>query len=194
MSATGENGRLGGDVAHKIAALVEEKGWNQEDFARISNLNRHTVRQILHGGPERRLRNATVSQCAEAFGLTVNELRTLPLERLLMRVHGKVPVDEEAVRRLYEQATQVDLKHWLERNQDRAVEFRPDEIQELLSLQEPGGAIEQFGAEQVVERIERRRRILCQVRDITASEFSHCLETLVTLLHEKLVTQSRTPR
>jgi transcriptional regulator with XRE-family HTH domain len=81
------------ELANKIAKLVQEKGWNQEDFSRISNLNRHTVRQILHGGPQRRLRNATVSQCAEALGLTVNELRTLPLDRLLMRMHGKVPAD-----------------------------------------------------------------------------------------------------
>src|SRR5690349_24924243 len=94
-----------GDLAFKITKLVEEKGWNQEDFARISNLNRHTVRQILHGGPKRKLRNATVSQCAEALGLTVNELRSLPLDRLLMRVHGKVPVDDEALKLLYDRAT-----------------------------------------------------------------------------------------
>ena len=52
------------DLSLKIKRLVEERGWNQEDFARISQLNRHTVRQILHSGPKRRLRNATVSQCA----------------------------------------------------------------------------------------------------------------------------------
>ena len=59
----------GGDLANKIARLVEERGWNQEDFARISKLNRHTVRQILHGGPKRQLRNATIGQCAKALGL-----------------------------------------------------------------------------------------------------------------------------
>ena len=35
------------ELANKIARLVEERGWNQEDFARIANLNRQTVRQIL---------------------------------------------------------------------------------------------------------------------------------------------------
>ena len=49
----------GAELANKIARLVEEKGWNQEDFARSTRLNRHTVRQILHGGPKRRLRNAS---------------------------------------------------------------------------------------------------------------------------------------
>src|SRR4051812_50163544 len=72
----------GAELANKIARLVEERGWNQEDFARISQLNRHTVRQILHGGPKRKLRNATVSQCAEALGLTVSELRNLPLDQI----------------------------------------------------------------------------------------------------------------
>src|SRR5215218_6740917 len=97
--------RAGAELAQKIAKLVEEKGWNQEDFARISNLNRHTVRLILHGGPKRRLRNATVSQCAEALGLTVNELRTLPLDKLLLRMHGKAAADDEALRLLQERAT-----------------------------------------------------------------------------------------
>ena len=31
-------------LAAKIARLVEERGWNQEDFARITKLNRQTVR------------------------------------------------------------------------------------------------------------------------------------------------------
>src|SRR5438094_6851271 len=111
-------------LAAKIARLVEERGWNQEDFARISKLNRHTVRQILHGGPKRRLRNATVSQCAEALGLTVSELRNLPLERLLPRMHGKPPADEEALKLLYERSSLPELIGWLERNRDRAAELR----------------------------------------------------------------------
>src|SRR6478609_2961379 len=99
----------GVDLANKIARLVEERGWNQEDFARISQLNRHTVRQILHSGPKRRLRNATVS-----------ELRNLPLDRLLPRMHGKPPADEEALKLLYERAALPDLVSWLERNRERA--------------------------------------------------------------------------
>ncbi len=51
--------------ARKIARLVEERGWNQEEFAGITRLNRHTVRQILLAG-DRRLRNATISACARA--------------------------------------------------------------------------------------------------------------------------------
>ncbi|HEY8504908.1 MAG TPA: helix-turn-helix transcriptional regulator, partial [Gemmataceae bacterium] len=90
------------ELAGKIARLVEERGWNQEDFARIAKLNRHTVRQILQSDGRRRLRNATVSQCATALGLTVSELRNLPLERLLPRMHGKLARDEDALKALYE--------------------------------------------------------------------------------------------
>src|SRR6266536_66386 len=182
---TGDPG-AGGELAHKIAKLVEEKGWNQEDFARISNLNRHTVRLILHGGPKRRLRNATVSQCADALGLTVNELRTLPLDRLLMRVHGKVPADEEALKLLYERATLPEFVNWLERNPDRAAELRPDEIHELLDLQAAGGPMERLGVEHFVELIERRRTLIRQVRLIAGTEYMDLLEKMVGLMAEKV--------
>src|SRR6476646_352926 len=98
------------DLARKIARLVEERGWNQEDFARIANLNRHTVREIIKNGEGRRLRNATVSQCAKALDLHVNELRDLPLDRLLPRMHGKKqPEDEGGLKLLSQRATTPDL-------------------------------------------------------------------------------------
>lgn len=179
-------GDAGGELAFKISKLVEERGWNQEDFARISQLNRHTVRQIMLGGPKRRLRNATVSQCADALGLTVSELRTLPLERLLPRMHGKPPADEEALKLLYERAALPDLVSWLERNKDRAAELRPDEIQELLDMQEPNGPLEKLGVENCVELIERRRHVVCQVREIANTEYFELLEQLVRLMFEKV--------
>src|SRR5947209_15400886 len=95
------------DLAVKIARLVEERGWNQEEFARIARLNRHTVRQILLPGGHRRLRNATVSACARALGLSVNDLRTQPLERLLPRMaEGHQAHDHHGLRRLHDRATQ----------------------------------------------------------------------------------------
>src|SRR3954465_15397204 len=100
----------GGDgLAAKIARLVEERGWNQEDFARITKLNRQTVRQILlnHG---RKPHNATVQACAKALGLSVGALRTLPVDRLLPRMHGQVAAaDDDTLRRLYDRATQPEL-------------------------------------------------------------------------------------
>ncbi|MBA4063190.1 MAG: hypothetical protein C0501_05655 [Isosphaera sp.] len=176
----------GVELANKIARLVEERGWNQEDFARISNLNRHTVRQILHGGPKRRLRNATVSQCAEALGLTVSELRNLPLDRLLPRMHGKPPDDDEALKLLNERATLPDLVNWIERNQTRAAQLRPDEIQELLEMQGPGGPLEKLGVENCVDLIERRRILVCQVKEIAGTEYLELLEQLVRLMFEKV--------
>lgn len=176
----------GGDLANKIARLVEERGWNQEDFARISKLNRHTVRQILHSGPKRQLRNATVSQCAKALGLTVSELRNLPLDRLLTRMAGKPPADEEALKLLYERAALPDFVSWLERNRDRAATLRNDEIQELLDMQAPGGPLEKIGVESCVDLIERRRRLLGQVREIASTEFLELLEQLVRLMYDKI--------
>jgi transcriptional regulator with XRE-family HTH domain len=174
------------ELANKISRLLEERGWNQEDFARISKLNRHTVRQILNGGPKRRLRNATVSQCAEALGLTVSELRNLPLERLLPRMHGKPPADEESLKLLYERASLPDLVGWLDRNKDRAANLRPEEVQELLDMQGPSGPLEKLGVESCVELIERRRNLVRQVREISGTEYLELLEQLVRLMYEKV--------
>ena len=182
------------ELAFKIAKLVEERGWNQELFARISNLNRHTVRQILNTGPKRRLRNATVSQCAEALGLTVNELRTLPLERLLPRMHGKPPADEEALALLRSRAVLPELISWLERNPDRSAEFRPDEITELLDMQQESGPLVRLGVEQCVEMIERRRELLSRVRMIAGTEFLELLEQVVGLVYDKLTSRITAPR
>jgi len=170
----------------KIARLVEERGWNQEDFARISNLNRHTVAQILHAGSKRRMRNATVSQCAEALGLTVNELRTLPLERLLPRMNGTPVVDDDVIKSLYERARMQDLVRWVERNQERASQLTPAEAAELLALQGPEGPIAKLGVEHFVELIERKRRVIGRIHVIAGTEYLGLLEQLVELLHDKV--------
>ena len=180
------------ELAVKIARLVEERGWNQEEFARITRLNRHTVRQILLPGGHRRLRNATIGACTRALGLTVNELRTLPLERLLPRMHEGHPANGVApLRRLYERATQPELIAWMERNPERSQQLSDEEVDELLALQDAGGALTALGVEGVVERLERRRRLVQQVQAIAGTEYLDLLEQFVTLLHEK-VQPSRT--
>src|SRR5438105_10706756 len=106
------------NLCPKIARLVEERGWNQEEFARIANLNRLTIRNIFLGG-QRRLHNATVSACARALGLTVTDLRTLPLERLASRMTAKPIAAVDHRQRLFDQATQPELLAWLDRNPER---------------------------------------------------------------------------
>ena len=82
------------ELVNKISRLAQERGWNQEDFARYTGLNRQTVRQILQQNTTRRLRNDTVSRCAKALGLSVGDLHDLPLDRLLLQWtgHGRVSV------------------------------------------------------------------------------------------------------
>lgn len=175
------------DVAAKVARLVEERGWNQSDFARITNLNLQTIRQILLPTGDRRLRNATVSACARALGLTVNELRNLPLERLLPRMHNPRPAEgDPGQRRLYEQATQPELLSWIERNPDRAKHLGPEEVDELLSLQGTGGPLTQFGVEHFVESIERKRALIHKISAIAGTEYLDLLEKFVDVLYEKV--------
>ncbi len=175
-----------GDVAQKIARLVEERGWNQEDFARIAQLNRHTVREILHHGDRRRLRNATISHCAAALGLTVSELRNLPLERLLPRMRGELPEESDAYKHLYERARQQELLNWVTRNPERASRLRPEEVEELLSLQGPDGPLARIGVEHFVELIERKRRLREQIEVIAATEYLGLVEQLVRLIYDKV--------
>jgi transcriptional regulator with XRE-family HTH domain len=175
------------DLADKIARLVQERGWNQEEFARITRLNRHTVRQILLPGEHRRLRNATIGACARALGLTVNELRTVPLDRLLPRMNEMHPANGVApLRRLYEKAAQPELVAWIERNGERAQQLSDGEVDELLALQESPDALNAIGVEGFVERLERRRRLLQQVQTIAATEYRDLLEQVVSLLYEKV--------
>jgi transcriptional regulator with XRE-family HTH domain len=175
------------ELAQKIARLVEERGWNQEDFAREAGLNRQTVRQILQPNGSRRLRNATVSACARALGLSVSELRQLPLERLLPRMTTLPPADSgDMSRRLYEQATQPQLLSWIERNPDRARQLTSEEIDELLSLQGTGGPLTSIGVEHFVEVIERKRKLIQQVHAVAGTEYLDVLEKLVGLIYEKV--------
>jgi transcriptional regulator with XRE-family HTH domain len=176
------------DLAAKIARLVEERGWNLEDFARQAGLNRQTIRQIMaRANGTHRLRNTTISACARALGLSVNELRTLPLDRLLPRMHTPpaLPADTD-LHRLYDQATQPELLAWLERNLERACQLSAEEIDELLSLQGTGGPLTAFGVEHFVEVIERKRRLIERVHAIAGTEYLDLLEQFVGLLFEKV--------
>jgi transcriptional regulator with XRE-family HTH domain len=176
------------DLAGRIARLVEERGWNQEAFARIAGLNRQTVRQILQPTSDRRLRNATIGACARALGLSVSELREQPLERLLPRMNNQAtpPSDNATPRRLYEEATQPELHAWIDRNPDRAKQLTADETDELLSLQGTGGPLTSLGVEHFVQVIERKRKLIEQVHAIAGTEYLDVLEPLVALMYEKI--------
>jgi hypothetical protein len=182
------------ELSLKIKRLVEERGWNQEEFARITRLNRHTVRQILMPGGQRRLRNATISACARALGLNVSELRTVPLEKLLPRmVEGSSNGPDDALRRMYDQATLPELRAWLERNPDRARRLSEEEMDEMLSLQGEGGPLSAFGVDAFVQRIERRRKLVGQIHAIAGTEYLDMLEGIVALIYEKVQPQSDRP-
>jgi hypothetical protein len=174
------------DLAHKIARLVEERGWNQEEFARIARLNRHTIRQILVEGGSRRLRNATISACARALGLSVSELRDQPLDKLLPRMRDTHPANGDGhLKRLVERASQPELLAWMERNPDRARQLSAEEVDELLAFHD-SGTLTAFGVEGFVERLERRRRLIQRIHVVARTEYLELLEQLVSLLYEKV--------
>lgn len=167
-------------LAEKIARLAEERGWNQEEFARRAGLNRHTARKIMLSGGPCKLHNATISACAAALDLSVNELGSLPLDKLLLRMHGK------PARQLHEKASQPELARWMEANPGRASSLSPAEVDELLSLQGTGGPLTPAGVEHFVDHIERRRKLIGQVEAVAGTEYLELLEQFVGLLYEKV--------
>src|SRR5262245_47923863 len=168
----------------KIARLVQERGWNQEQFARYADLNRLTIRSILLE-PDRKLHNATVQACARALGVSVHDLQMQPLEKLLPTM--RVPIaSTEGLRLLYEQATQPELLEWMKNNPERARELTPMEMDELLSLQGTGGPLTSEGVEHYVKELERRRRILEEAAVIAGTEYVDLLEQFVRVLYEKI--------
>jgi transcriptional regulator with XRE-family HTH domain len=174
------------DLGRKIARLVEERGWNQQEFARIARVNRHTARQILlTPGGVRRLRNATIGACARALGLSVNDLRTLPLDRLLPRMREAAP-DRDDARRRAARATHPELVAWLERNPDRAGRFTADEWEEVLALQDSGDPVTPLAVDGLARRLERRRRLLEQAAIVAATDQLDLLEQIVGLLFDKV--------
>jgi transcriptional regulator with XRE-family HTH domain len=174
-------------LVDKLAGLVEQRGWTQGEFARHAGLNRITVRRIMLRQAGTRLRNPTVSRCAQALGLTVHELRSSPLEQLLTRRSVKSVVDLDArTRRLYEQAMQPELQAWLERNPERAAALTSEEMDELLSLQGTGGPLTRLGVEHFVGLVERKRKLHQQVDAVAGTEYLEVLEKVVQLMYEKI--------
>ncbi len=173
-------------LAGKIARLVEERGWTQEEFARQANINRLTARRILQeDNPS--IQSKTISSCARAVGVTVHDLRNMPLDKLIARVnlHHRAGSDQ-TLRILYEQATQPELLAWIDRNPDRANLLNAAELDELLSLQGTGGPLTSFGVERAIELIERKRKLKEQVETIAGTEYLEMLETLVELIYDKI--------
>jgi len=168
----------------RIARLVQERGWNQEQFARYADLNRLTVRSIFME-PDRKLHNATVQACARALGVSVSDLLTQPLEKLLPKM--RVPIaTTESLRILYEHASQPELLEWIKNNSAQAAELTPMEIDELLSLQGTGGPLTTQGVEHHVKEIERRRKILEEAAVIAGTEYVDLLEQFVRVLYERI--------
>jgi transcriptional regulator with XRE-family HTH domain len=177
----------GRSLAARIARLVEERGWNQEDFARHTQLNRQTVRHILTADGPYRMRNTTIRACARALGLSVSELRARPLDCLLEKMNAEARTSMPAtVRPSYDRATQPRLLAWLEHHFDRIRDWSAAEREELVSLQGTGGPLTDMGVEHFVELIERKRRLLEKIHAVAGTEHLDLLERLVDALFEKV--------
>ena len=113
------------------------------------------MREIVKNGDKRRLRNATVKDCAKALGLEVHELRTLPLEVLLPRMcSNDAPKEDISLQGLRESASQPELVSWIERNPDRAAQLTSEEVRELLNIQGQEGPLGRLGVDQYITLLD----------------------------------------
>jgi transcriptional regulator with XRE-family HTH domain len=171
-------------VRWKIARLVQERGWNQEEFARFAGVSRLTVRGIFQTRP-RQLQNATLAKCARALNVSVYDLCELPLENLLHRGAGLKPASH-AKHHSYKEATQPELLAWIRDKPERAARLSPEERDELLSLQGTGGPLTAQGVDYFVELIERKRRLQEKIAAIAGTEHIDLLEQFVNVLYTKI--------
>ncbi|MGF1580581.1 MAG: helix-turn-helix transcriptional regulator [Gemmataceae bacterium] len=180
-------------LVNKISQLVQEQGWTQEEFAQRASLNRQTVRKILKDKPTK-LHNKTVSAVAKALNLDVRDLRLQSVDKLLVKMkaqeqatpptlNGSGPVPTSTS--LRELATDQRLLAWIDRNPERAGDLLPDEIDEILSLEESGVFVTQ-GVEMFVQNIERRRRLIEKIQDIASTEHFEHLEAIIELMHKDI--------
>lgn len=176
-------------LQNKIASLVEERGWNQEEFARITRLNRHTIRKILLG-PVFKLRNATVESCARALGISVHDLHHRPLDFLLHHIRqSMVPELGRHFQRLQDQTYQPDLKSWIERNPERARTLSSKDADELVLFQKSGN-FNTSSLEAFIIRLERKRRLLEKIHHLKSSKHLEVLEQMIDLMHQQAPSKS----
>lgn len=172
-------------IQEKIARLITQKGWNQEEFARVARINRHTVRKILKG-PAFKLRNSTVESCARAFGLTPDHLIQNPIDLLLSRMDTTLaPMQQQRHRQLLEGATRNELKHWLEKHPERSHLLDASAIEEILGYQR-NPSFNASNLETLILRLERKARVLEKVRHLNHPRHLEVLEHLLDTMHSNL--------
>ena len=89
-------------------------------------------------------------------------------------------------RRLRDEATSPELLAWIDDNPDRARRLGPDEVSELLLLQNSANPLTVSGVNSFVERMERRRALVSRVTAIAGTRYLELLEQFVGLLFEKV--------
>lgn len=171
-------------IQKKIATLVAERGWNQEEFARISRLNRHTIRKILLAPPFN-LRNATIESCARAIGISVHDLYNRNIDSLLSLIRQATQTElGKHFQRLQDQTFQPDLKSWVERYPERARTLSSRDVDDLILFQKAGN-FNTSSLEAFIIRLERKRRILEKINHLKNSKHLELLEQMIDLMHQQ---------
>lgn len=180
----GHPAEFGDGLRSRIAALVRERGWCQNEFAQKAGLSLQTAREILEGSSPRRLRNRTIFGCAQALGLSVADLRS-EVKPGPGDFHLSINSPSKAIWR-YDLATQPEVKNWLQDARCEAAKYTFEEIEELTSIQGTGGPLTAEGLEAARTLLDRKRELLRRVHAIAGTEYLELLEDMVSLLFKKV--------
>ena len=175
------------ELAAKIARLVEERGWNQEEFARIARVNRHTARQILLRVGGRSLRNSTILACARRW---VCRSTTCAACRWRSCCRSCATPSRPTARLACAASTNRRRSRswspgWNATPTGRAAS-RPRNATSCWPCKARPGRSSTFGVEGFVQRLERRRRIVERIHAIAGTEYLDLLEQFVDLLHDRV--------
>jgi len=152
-----------------LQRLMAERGLSTREVARHTGIDERTLRALSRG--QRRPRPLTVHRLAEGLGIPVEELLVDPASTLRRRFDRVTnPAVEELVR------TRAELFH----------DWTSADFDELYSRVGTGGELTTDGAEQVVERMNHRRRLHGKLDLLLESTHGELVGQMIELMYRQV--------
>lgn len=156
-------------VAHNVRRLMAKYGMTYDDVVEAAGLDHRTVRGIARGQKNPHAR--TLKRLADGFGVEVDELF----------------VDAASITAAgFDAATNPVVNQVVESHAEVFDGWTTADFAELASRFGHGGELNEQGALQAAEEMNRKREVVAQVRVILESSDGRLLEDFVELLYERV--------
>lgn len=160
-------------VANNVRRLMASHGMTYDDVVVASELDERTVRGIARG--EKNPHARTLLRLAEGFGVEVDELF----------------VDAASIAAAgFDAATNPLVSKAIEANPEAFDGWSAADFAELNSRFGHGGALNEQGALEAAEEMNRKREVLATVRVVLESSDGPLLEEFVRMLYDRVQIRS----